>query len=120
MNILNQKENYRLSWPEVAVETTVQVIGGKWKGIILYHLMSGELRFNQIRRLIPGITQRMLTLQLRELERSGIINRRVYDEMQTRVGYSLTELGRSLIPLISMMQEWGERYRELMPDEESK
>ncbi|MBB6733079.1 winged helix-turn-helix transcriptional regulator [Cohnella zeiphila] len=97
-------------WPEAAVETTVQVVGGKWKGIILYHLAAGELRFNQIRRVIPGITQRMLTLQLRELERSGVVHRRVYSEMPTRVGYSLTELGRTLIPLISMMQEWGEHY----------
>jgi len=109
MMLQNKKEDYR-AWPEAAIETTVQVVGGKWKGIILNHLIGGELRFNQIRRVIPDITQRMLTLQLRELERSGVVRRRVYSGMPMRVGYSLSDLGKTLIPLLQAMQEWGESY----------
>jgi len=93
-----------------SVETTVHIVGGKWKGVILYHLIDGELRFNQIRRRIPGITQRMLTLQLRDLEKSGVVDRVVYQETPPRVGYRLNELGRTLIPLITMMKEWGDGY----------
>lgn len=89
------------------VAFTVDVIGGKWKSLILFHLMSGTKRFNEIRRLIPDITQRMLTLQLRELETDGVIHREIYREVPPKVEYSLTELGNSLAPLVSAMREWG-------------
>ncbi|PYI49964.1 winged helix-turn-helix transcriptional regulator [Paenibacillus flagellatus] len=93
------------------VETTLDVIGGKWKGIILYNLIGGTKRFNEFRRLYPGMTQFMLTLQLRELERDGIIHREVYKEVPPKVEYSLTDFGRTLEPLILFMKDWGETYK---------
>ncbi|MDO3682127.1 winged helix-turn-helix transcriptional regulator [Paenibacillus ehimensis] len=93
------------------VETTLDVIGGKWKGIILYQLLDGTKRFNEFRRLNPGITQFMLTLQLRELERDGIIHREIYKEVPPRVEYSLTDFGRTLEPVIMSMKAWGESYK---------
>ncbi|GIP22170.1 helix-turn-helix domain-containing protein [Paenibacillus sp. J22TS3] len=94
------------------VETTLDVIGGKWKGILLYQLLEGTKRFNEFRRLNPGITQFMLTLQLRELERDGIIHREVFKEVPPRVEYSLTDFGRTLEPVITSMKAWGESYKE--------
>lgn len=94
------------------VETTLDVIGGKWKGIILYQLLDGTKRFNEFRRLNPGITQFMLTLQLRELERDGIIHREIFKEVPPRVEYSLTDFGRTLEPVITSMKAWGESYKE--------
>lgn len=93
------------------VETTLDVIGGKWKGIILYQLLDGTKRFNEFRRLNPGITQFMLTLQLRELERDGIIHREIYKEVPPKVEYSLTDFGRTLEPVIMSMRAWGESYK---------
>ncbi len=86
--------------------------GGKWKGILLYHLIDGKKRFNEFRRLYPKITQRMLTLQLRELERDGVIHREVYKQVPPKVEYSLTEFGRTLEPVILHMKDWGEKYRD--------
>ncbi|MYM94912.1 winged helix-turn-helix transcriptional regulator [Duganella vulcania] len=86
---------------------TVDVVGGKWKSLILFHLMSGTRRFNELRRLIPDVTQRMLTLQLRELVTDRIIHRKVYPEVPPKVEYSLTSLGLTLVPLITAMREWG-------------
>ncbi|CAN2255212.1 winged helix-turn-helix transcriptional regulator [Bacillus inaquosorum] len=94
------------------VETTLDIIGGKWKGILLYHLIDGKKRFNEFRRLYPKITQRMLTLQLRELERDGVIHREVYKQVPPKVEYSLTEFGRTLEPVILHMKDWGEKYRD--------
>jgi len=93
------------------VETTLDVIGGKWKGILLYQLLDGTKRFNEFRRLNPGITQFMLTLQLRELERDGIIHREIYKEVPPRVEYSLTDFGRTVEPVIMSMKAWGESYK---------
>ncbi|MGG4498391.1 winged helix-turn-helix transcriptional regulator [Brevibacillus reuszeri] len=92
------------------VEATLDVIGGKWKGVILYHLLSGTKRFNEFRGLMPDITQRMLTLQLRELEKDGIVHREIYREVPPKVEYSLTEFGLTLEPIIRLMRDWGERY----------
>lgn len=94
------------------VETTLDIIGGKWKGILLYHLIDGKKRFNEFRRLYPKITQRMLTLQLRELERDGVIHREVYKQVPPKVEYSLTEFGRTLEPVILHMKDWGEKYKD--------
>ncbi len=92
------------------MEATLDVIGGRWKGVILYHLLDGEKRFGELRRLLPDVTQRMLTLQLRELEEDEVIHREIYKQIPPKVEYSLTELGRSLEPTIALMCCWGERY----------
>ena len=92
------------------VEAALGLIGGKWKGILLYHLMSGTLRFNEIRKRVPGVTQRMLTTQLRELEADGLILRVVYPQVPPRVEYSLSAKGRTLEPVIATLKEWGERH----------
>ncbi|MEK5207297.1 winged helix-turn-helix transcriptional regulator [Psychrobacillus sp. FSL H8-0510] len=104
-----QKEINEDTYP-CPVEVTVDVIGGKWKGLILYHLTSGHKRFNELGRLLPKTTQRMLTLQLRELEKDGIIHREVYREIPPKVEYSLTNFGETLKPIIFSMRDWGEAY----------
>lgn len=96
-----------------AVEATISVIGGVWKPVILFHLLDGKLRFNAICRLTPAATPRMITLQLRELETDGIISRTIYPEVPPKVEYELTELGRSLEPVLVSMCRWGERLQEL-------
>lgn len=92
------------------MEVTLELIGGKWKPLILYYLFGGTLRFGELKRLLPHVTQRMLTRQLRELERDGLVRREVFKEVPPRVEYSLTELGSSLKPLIEAMDAWGEVY----------
>lgn len=98
--------------PGCAVEATLQLIDGKWKGVILYHLLQGTLRFNAIRRRLPNITQRMLTTQLRELERDGFVLRTVYPEVPPKVEYSLTPRGRTLEPVIMALKAWGDEHTE--------
>ncbi len=94
------------------VEACMEVIGGKWKGVILFHLLGGTKRFNELRRLLPDVTQRMLTRQLRELEADQIIQRTVYPEVPPRVEYSMTEFGQTLEPLLRDLQKWGNTYLE--------
>ncbi|OLP65346.1 putative HTH-type transcriptional regulator YybR [Bacillus pumilus] len=94
------------------VSVTTRVIGGKWKGVILYHLTCGPKRYNELRRLLPRISQRVLTLQLRELEQDRIVHREVYEEVPLRVEYSLTSLGDTLKPIIFAMREWGATYED--------
>lgn len=89
------------------VEATLGVIGGKWKGVILYHLMSETIRFNELRRMMPEITQRMLTKQLRELEADNLVLRKVYPEVPPKVEYSMTDYGKTLTPIIQALQAWG-------------
>jgi len=101
------------------VEVTLEIIGGKWKGVILWHLTHKTLRFSQLRRRLPGVTQKMLTQQLRELERDGLVERRVFAEVPPRVEYSLTEEGRTLTPLLTLMCEWGRR-QPLVAGEETE
>jgi len=92
------------------VEATLEVIGGKWKGVILFHVLGGTKRFNELRRLMPGVTQRMLTRQLRDLEADQIIERKVYPQVPPKVEYSLTKFGRTLEPTLKTLQKWGARY----------
>jgi DNA-binding HxlR family transcriptional regulator len=95
---------------QCAVEATVDVAGGKWKPVIVYHLLSGTKRFGELRRLAGGVTQRSLTLQLRELESDGIVRREVFAEVPPRVEYSLTDFGVTLGPLLRAMKLWGDTY----------
>ena len=93
------------------VEATLSVIGGKWKVVILFHLSSsGTLRFAELRRKIPGVSERMLTQQLRELEQDGIVCRVVYPEVPPKVEYSLTDYGRTLRPICDLMCDWGKKH----------
>src|ERR1700761_1738795 len=92
------------------VEATLDLIDGKWKAVILYHLLGDTIRFNELGRRLSRITQRMLTRQLRELEAAGLIHREVYAEVPPRVEYSLTPLGRSLEPVIRSLWTWGNGY----------
>jgi DNA-binding HxlR family transcriptional regulator len=95
------------------VEATLEVIGGKWKSLILYYLFfEGTQRFNELRRKIQGVTQHSLTVQLRQLEKDGVIQRQIYPEVPPRVEYSLTEYGRTLGPILQLMLEWGKQYVE--------
>lgn len=96
------------------VEATLEVIGGKWKGVILYHLLSETMRFNQLRRSMPEVTQRILTRQLRELEADNLISRKVYAEVPPKVEYSMTEYGKTLAPIIHALQAWGLQHLEKM------
>lgn len=91
-------------------ETALDVIGGKWKGMILFYLDEGTKRFNELRRLLPGVTQRMLTKQLRELEENGLVHREVYPVVPPKVEYSLTPLGQQLSPVLAALKNWGEQY----------
>ncbi|MEM7760211.1 MAG: helix-turn-helix domain-containing protein, partial [Cyanobacteria bacterium P01_A01_bin.40] len=99
------------------VEAALEVIGGKWKGVILYHLLSETMRFNQLRRLMPEVTQRKLTRQLRELEADKLISRKVYAEVPPKVEYSITEYGKTLAPIIHALQAWGLQYLENMQEQ---
>lgn len=110
----NRKSGYGGCPTGCPVETTLDVIGGKWKGIILFHLFEGTKRFNEFRRCMPSLTQRMLTLQLRELENDGIVHREVYPVVPPKVEYSLTEFGYTLRPIIQQMYEWGKAYKSNM------
>jgi len=92
------------------VEAVLDLIGGRWKGMVLYNLMEGPVRFNELRRRIPGATQRVLTRQLRELEKAGLVARLVTPSVPPRVDYELTELGRSLAPVIAALRDWGADY----------
>ncbi len=97
--------------PACPVETTLTLIGSKWKVLILRDLMPGTKRFGELRRSIGGVSQKVLTVQLRDMEACGLVNRRVYAEVPPRVEYSLTELGRSLRPILDAMWAWGEAYK---------
>ncbi len=99
-------------------ELTLQVIGGKWKPIILYHLALDPVqRFSDLRRGMSEITERMLTRQLRELEADKVVHREVYREVPPRVEYSLTEMGKSLVPILNSMRDWGVQYERAIGGE---
>lgn len=92
------------------VEATIDLIGGKYKAIILWHLIDKTLRFNEIQKLLPKATSKMLTQQLRELENDGLICRVVYPVVPPKTEYTLSEFGKSLIPIITAMCDWGKDY----------
>jgi DNA-binding HxlR family transcriptional regulator len=93
------------------VKLTASIIGGKWKPSLLFHLEGRTRRFCELQRLIPGLTKKMLTQHLRELERDGIVHREVFAEVPPRVEYSLTRHGESLKPILKLMSAWGNRHR---------
>ncbi|MCY4308744.1 MAG: helix-turn-helix domain-containing protein [Rhodobacteraceae bacterium] len=101
------------------VEATLSVIGGRWKPILVCRLLSGRKRFGELCRLAPNATERMITLQLRELEADGIISRHVHAEVPPRVEYEVTEYGRSLQPIIETMQIWGSEFKARKTAEEA-
>ncbi len=115
MKMKDDKKEYKCS-----IEPALDVIGGKWKGIIIFHLLDGTKRFNEFRRLFPEVTQRMLTLHLRELERDGIITRKVYAEVPPKVEYNLTEFGKTLEPILLQMRDWGLHYFERVQERRIK
>ncbi|NYI06800.1 winged helix-turn-helix transcriptional regulator [Allostreptomyces psammosilenae] len=90
------------------LDAAIDVMGGKWKGLILFSLGDGPLRFGELRRAVPGISERMLILQLREMENSGLVHREVYHQVPPKVEYSLTDFGRSLNTALVPLGEWGE------------
>lgn len=92
------------------VEAALERIGGKWKGIALYHLLEGTKRYSELRRDIGNVTQRMLTKQLRELEKDGLVVRTVYPVVPPHVEYSLSEKGRTLEPVLLALRDWGTDY----------
>ena len=97
----------RIDHPKCPAETTLDVVGGRWKVPILWHLFSGTLRFSELGRALPDITQKMLTQQLRELEHDGVVARKVYPEVPPKVEYSLTPRGLSLRPVVEAMCHWA-------------
>ncbi len=92
------------------VESTLELIGGKYKALILWHLSGSTLRFSELRKAISGATAKMLTQQLRELETQNLVHREVFPVIPPKVEYSLTDLGRSLLPILVAMRDWGANY----------
>jgi len=105
---------------KVGVEAALEVMGGKWKPLIIYHLMTGRKRTSEFRRLIPGITQKMLTTQLRGLEKDEIVARKVYKEIPPKVEYELTSYGWGLKPTLDLLCYWGEDHLEKVHGDKSK
>lgn len=98
--------------PKCPVATTVQLIGGKWKLLILRNLLERPWRFNELKKNLNGISQKVLTDSLRSMEEDGLITRTIYPEVPARVEYALSELGETIRPILNAMQEWGENYKK--------
>lgn len=114
-------ENIKVDTCRNGVEASLEIIVGKWKPIILLHLLhGGTKRFGELKRLLPNITQKMLTTQLRELEEQDIIERKVYPEVPPRVEYSITEYGRGLYDILQQMHEWGVAHQDHMAKKNSR
>lgn len=101
----------KVELPACPVETTLMLIGDKWKVLILRDLMDGTKRFGELRRSIGTVSQKVLTAQLRDMEEKGLVHRKVYAEVPPRVEYTLTETGYSLKPILDAMKNWGEEYK---------
>jgi len=113
--IIDGKEMvYKLRGTEFhcAMDVTMNFIGGKWKTVVLWYLRKEKKRFSELRRLIPGITEKMLSLQLKQLEQDGIVERIVYPEVPPRVEYRMTPFGRTLTPLLEEVAKWGRELGE--------
>lgn len=106
-----KEQNETRALPDCPVETTLMLIGDKWKVLILRDLMPGTKRFGELKKSIGSVSQKVLTAQLRNMEESGLVNRKVYAEVPPKVEYSLTELGKSLKPILDSMKNWGENYK---------
>ena len=104
--------------PACPVETALTLMGDRWKVLIVRDLLNGTMRFGELKKSLPGITQKVLTQHLRIMEANGLVNRKVYAEVPPRVEYSLTELGRSLKPIHDAMWKWGEEYKERLGDKQ--
>ncbi len=121
MNCENYVLNMKNKEYECSFEIAIDLIGGKWKPIIIWHLgTKGTKRFSELKKLLPHITQKMLTQQLRELENDRLVKRKVYPQVPPKVEYSLTDLGESLMPILTMMCGWGEDYCEKISIYESE
>ena len=107
---MNQQKTAK-ELPACPVETTLTLIGDKWKVLILRDLLPGTKRFGELKKSIGNVSQKVLTAQLRDMEQNGLINRKVYAEVPPRVEYSLTELGLSLKPVLDALWNWGEEYK---------
>jgi DNA-binding HxlR family transcriptional regulator len=107
------KMNIKISQFNNPIEFSLSIIGGKWKMPILWLIKDNSKRYGELKKLLSGVTHKMLTLQLRELERDEIISRKVYPEVPPKVEYDLTLLGKSVIPIIDLLREWGEEYRSV-------
>lgn len=105
---------------QVGVEAALEVMRGKWKPLIIYHLLTGPKRTSELRRLVPGITQKVLTTQLRCLEQDEIITRTIYQEIPPKVEYTLTDYGRSLKPALDLLCYWGEAHLDKVYGDRSK
>jgi DNA-binding HxlR family transcriptional regulator len=92
------------------VDLTLSVIGGRWKSLVFWNLRDGAKRFGEMKKILVGINDKMLTQVLRELEKSGVVNRKVYEVIPPKVEYSLTEKGKELLPVMQQMSDWGERF----------
>ena len=103
--------NPKTQLPACPVETTLTLISDKWKVLILRDLMTGTKRFSELKRSVGNVTQKVLTAQLREMEANGLLTRQIYPEVPPRVEYTLTDLGRSLKPVLDAMHDWGESYQ---------
>jgi len=101
----------KLNLPDCPVETTLTLIGDKWKVLILRDLRNGTKRFGELKKTVTGISQKMLTSNLRGMEESGLLTRKVYPEVPPRVEYSLTELGQSMYPILDALAQWGTEYK---------
>lgn len=101
------------------VEATLSVIGGRWKPVLVCHLLYGPKRFGELKRLIPNATERMITLQLRELEADRIVSRKVFPEVPPRVEYDVTDYGQTLKPILVAMQDWGREFKVRQAERES-
>jgi DNA-binding HxlR family transcriptional regulator len=105
--------NYKGTEYSCSMELTLEIIGGKWKTLIIWHLGENTMRFNELKRKLPRVSQKMLTQQLRSLEGSGLINRKIYQEVPPKVEYSLTEYGKSLLPILRYLCNWAIDYAKL-------
>jgi DNA-binding HxlR family transcriptional regulator len=93
-----------------SMELTLELIGGKWKPLIIWYLAENTMRFSELKRALPNITHKMLTQQLRGLEESGLVNRHIYTEIPPKVEYSLTSAGKSLLPILESLRQWGVNF----------